>query len=439
MRRIPVYLIAGVLLVACASAAAAGVGLVEERNGRMVVSARFDDPPSASASLLGIPGLPALVYERVYVAIPVGAAFRVTALGGESADRRGSLPTVVVSKDPPELFPAAVPGPGFFPQAPVVASEAFAFRKSRVIAVDCYASQVDLGAGVERRWSRFDVEITYTAAESFTERSGADPLVARMVINERFFPLPGTAGGGPDRGAAPSRGSAAGISDPHFSLSPNWVKITVDRAGVYAIDGNYLARVGVNLSTIEDPSSFRLFSRGGVEEERRDDAGAPFTDADGSWRPGQWMTECDIVVEYGGDGTFDPSDRVLFYGVGAHGWKDFYDPAAARHEYHEHPYAKENAYYLTWDDEPGFPGAVGRMASVAAAPSPSEPDVTWFEERIFFEKNNLETLTYGGDGWLWLEVTPKSGSETVTFPSFQVFDLLASRPQRFHTLALAPI
>lgn len=457
MRRIHVYLIVSFLVAAGAGTAGARVTLVEERNGKMVVDVLFDPSPavrSGSLSVLGIPGLPALTYERFFVAIPAGAVVRVMAGGGDSADRRGDLPPVVAAKDPPEFVPLVTPVPGFYPAAPVVATEPFLFRKTRVIAVDCFSSQVDMAAGVERKWSGYAVEISYTPGEAFTGRSGADPLVARMVINEKIFPAPRAVSGGPagegsldrgpaagaaDRGAVLSRGSAAGISDPHFSLSPNWIKITVDSAGVYSIDGNDLARVGVNLAAIDDPSSFRLFSRGGVELERRDGSGEQFADPDGTWRPGQWMTECDVAVEYGGDGTFDPADRVLFYGVGAYGWMDLYQPGASRHEYHDHPYAKENAYFLTWDDDPGFSGAPGRMASVTAAPLVSEPDITEFEERIYFERNQLEALSYGGDGWLWLEVTPKSGSETVTFPAFPVYDLVTSRAQRFRTLALAPI
>ncbi|MBP2681282.1 MAG: porU, partial [Candidatus Krumholzibacteriota bacterium] len=373
------------------------------------------------------------------VAIPAEASFRATAVGGEWTDRRGGLPPVVVSKDPPELFPPVTPAPGFYPPAPVVVSEPFTFRRTRVIAVDCFASQVDAEAQSERKWSGYEVEISYTPAAAYAPRSNADPLVARMVVNDKIFPVSRRPGGGEGRDEGLFRGSAAGISDPHFSLSPNWVRITVDSAGVYAIDGDDLSRAGVSLSSIVDPSSFRLFSHGGVELERRDASGNPFTDADGTWRPGQWMTECDILVEYGGDGTFDPADRVLFYGVGAYGWRDLYEPGAARHEYHDHPYAKENAYYLTWDDDPGFSGSPARMASAGAAPLPSEPDVTVFEDRVFFERNQLEALSYGGDGWLWLEVTPKSGSETVTLPQFQIADLVSSRPQRFRTLALAPI
>ena len=442
MRRIPVYLVS-ILIASIVGPARAHVALVNEQNGRMLVDVRFETPSGPASrgnpSVLGIPGLPPLRYERFYVALPANGLFRVNAVGGESIDQRGGLPPKVEGKDPPELFPPATPGPGFYPASPVVVSEPFVLRGTRLIAVDCFASQVDTEAGVERRWSGYQVEISYPPVGSFTGSAGGDPLVSRMVINERVLPSPGMGERGAVREGAGSRGTAAGVSDPHFSLSSNWIKIYVDSAGVYSIDGNDLARAGVDPATIGDPSSIRLFTHGGLELERRDASGKPFTDTDGTWRPGAWMTECDVLVEYGGDGTFDPTDRVIFYGLGAYGWADMYEPGTPRHAFHDHSYAKENVYYLTWDDVPGFPGDPARMDPVGAAPVVSEPDLATFEDRLYSERNLVETLTFGGDGWLWLEVTPKTGPETVTFPSFQINDLAAARPQTFRTLPLASI
>ncbi len=427
MRRIHVYLIVSFLVAAGAGTAGARVTLVEERNGKMVVDVLFDPSPavrSGSLSVLGIPGLPALTYERFFVAIPAGAVVRVMAVGGDSADRRGDLPPVVAAKDPPEFVPLVTPVPGFYPAAPVVATEPFLFRKTRVIAVDCFSSQVDMAAGVERKWSGYSVEISYTPGEAFTGRSGADPLVARMVINEKIFPAPRAVSGGParegsldrgpaagaaDRGAVLSRGSAAGISDPHFSLSPNWIKITVDSAGVYSIDGNDLARVGVNLAAIDDPSSFRLFSRGGLELERRDGSGEQFADPDGTWRPGQWMTECDVArrVRRRRDVRPDRPRSLLRSGsLRVDG------PLPARRLPARVPRSslrEGECLLLDLGRRSGFlrgsrPHGVRHGRALV-----SEPDITEFEERIYFERNQLEALSYGGDGWLWLEVTPKVG------------------------------
>lgn len=437
MRAIPISIVIACLLTLGVPAAEAGVVRSGEQNGRLSLEARFDSPGAESIGapgLLDVPGLPALRYERVYVALPPEGDFRVSPEGGEFSDVRGDLPGLVENPDAPVFPSAALPGTGFYPPSPVVVTGPFLFRKTRVIAVDCYAAQVDYAAGVERRWSGYRVDVVYTPGPRFAAASEADPLLAGTVANRAFVPAP-RAGRGFEAREGSSAGSAA-VPDPQFSRSANWVRITVDSAAVFSVDGNDLLRAGVNLGEV-DPQSFRLFTRGGRQLERRDAAGVPFTDPDGSWRPGQWMTECGILVEGGEDGVFGLTDRVVFYGVGAHGWTDTAVPGAARHEYEEHLFAKENFYYLTWNDAPGFPGDPARMEPLSAAPAGSEPDITDFEDRLFLERNQVAAYTFGGDGWQWLDIPPRSGPETITFPSFDVHDLVTARPQMFRTFPLA--
>ena len=447
MQRIPVYVVASLLSVFGFGSPRADVSRVEEESGRVLVEVRFDVPGGASSAgmsaTLSLAGLPAIRYERFYVALPPREPYRVTRIGGESEDHRGDLPKIVVDPDNPRGAPQASPGPGFYPQTPVVVSEPFIFRRTRMIAVDCYASQVDYTSGVERRWKNHRVEVAYSAGSPSADRGDTDPIVSGMVINASHFPAPaaGTerAGNG-GRALEPQRD---GIPDPHFSLSSNWVKISVDSAGIYSITGNDLVNVGVSLAAITDPASFRLFTRGGREVERRDASGQSFTDLDGTWLPGNWMTECDMVRDYGGDGTFDPTDRIIFYAVGAAGWSDMYDSTASRDAYHDHLYAKQNAYYLTWDDAPGFAGEPRQMVTAAAAPVASESDLTTFEDRLFFERNLVQAYAFGGDGWVWANVArpPKSEagrSSSITLPFFQVHDLVTARPQTLRTLAMAP-
>ncbi len=435
-----VYLIVTVLGVFQFGNVTAGVEILQEENGRIVVDVRFGAPgPTGvpgSSSKLNTPGLPPLGYERFYVAIPAGGVFRVSRIDGVANERVGNLPLPVENHDKRGILPTIEPGPGYYPENPIVVTGPFTFRKTRVIAVDCYVSQVDRAAGVERVWQGYRVEVSYPAHRSYLTADRADPLVAGTVINKSFLPVPGTPATAPD-GLA-SGASPAGNPDPHFSLSQNWMKIRVDTAGVYALDAVDFAALGVDPSSINDPGSFRLFTHGGTELERRDAMRRPYQDMDGTWRPGNWMNECDIFVDYGGDGTFDPGDKVIFYGVGSRGWRDFYERGAPRYEFHDHLYTKGNYYYLTWDDTPGFSGVPGRMALVNSAPQPANPDVIDFEERLFFERNQVEALSFGGDGWLWIEVSEKTGPETITFQPFEIYNFVDSRPQTFRTLALAP-
>ena len=85
---------------------------------------------------------------------------------------------------------------------PVVVNGPFIFRRTRVIAVDCYVSQVDRGAGVERVWPGYRVEVRYDAHRDYLSADRADPMIAGTVINRAFLPRPTGRGAGDGLSAA---------------------------------------------------------------------------------------------------------------------------------------------------------------------------------------------------------------------------------------------
>lgn len=390
------------------------VEVLEETNGSITLRATFD---GAEGTVLALPGLPPLRYHRVFVAVPDGADVRVDVLGGSFFDDTDKPPPITPNPDGIEPTLGDGLDGGFFPAQPFVVNGPFGFRKRRVFAVDLHAYQVDDNRNVARRWTRYSVRISYPPARRIDGAIDVDPLVAELVINRGVIPS-----------IAASKVGRSVAADPHFSLSPNWVKIRVTAAGVYSVDGRELAGVGVNLESIMDPASFRLFTLGGWEQP--DDV----TDPAGTWQIGAWMRECDIEVDYGSDGSFDLGDQVIFYAHGVEGFEDLFDPQASPDRYVRHSRALENVYFLTWDS--AFPGAPARMDSIVAAPG-GGPDVTRFEERLHLETDRVQNFDFGGDGWLWLDVAPGSGPETRFLTSFDVPDPDLSRPQTFKTAALA--
>jgi hypothetical protein len=419
MRFLLVATAAFVLFAGLSTATMAGVSttIVEDVPGRLTVDVEFSSTGGRELGTVELPGTPPLRFERIFVAVPGQGSIRVRRVDGAFVDRLDNIPAPREDWTHGQVESALSIANGFFPPQPVRASERFAYRHSHIIAVDCFASQVDYAAGVHRVWSNYQIVVEYPSGAVTTQ---ADPLVASLVANESIpaTPLRHTAGSLP-------------VPDPQFSKSTNWVKVRTASAGAYTITGSDLIAIGVSLGSIADPASFRLFTLGAMEEARDLTAGT------GTYVPGTWMNECDILVDYGDDASFDPGDRIVFYAVGSRGFSDLYEPGQDRTAFHDHLYAKDNLYYLTWDS--GFSGEAARMDSVVAAPT-ADPDMATFEERLYFEENFVDDFTFGGDGWLWLDVTESTGQESFPFlPGFHVQDLDPTQLQTFRTVAFAKV
>ncbi len=254
------------------------------------------------------------------------------------------------------------------------------------------------------------VTVNYTPAAQVRDASRADPLLRSLVVNSSVFPtMPRT-----------------GSTDPWFSLTPNWIKLTVTSRGAHAVTGADLSAAGVNLAGI-DPATMRVYT-GGASPQLRE-----LADPSGSWRPGQAMREVAIRVDAGDDGTFDPGDRVVFYGLAAEDWADFYGPAADT-LYQRHTHAKTNIYYLAWGG--ALPGTPARIAGRTAAPAGGGDRTTYFH-REYRERDLIGNFDYRGDGWLWLDISRPDG-RTYALATIDVRDLVASRPHVFRTVGLAP-
>ncbi len=256
-----------------------------------------------------------------------------------------------------------------------------------------------------------NVTIDYTPAASVNNAASADPLVKSAVVNRNVFPV------------APRTGAPA----PWFSRAPHWAKLTVATRGMYAVSGDDLASAGFSLATI-DPATLRVFSSGGLNQAQ------VFSDPTGSWRSDQAMREVQIRVEAGNDGTFDPNDRIYFYGLPTQDWEDYYDPSAPDTLYHEHTHAKTNVYFLAWGGDLG--GTPARIGDVVSTPT-ANPDVTTYRHREYRERDLFSEYDYRGDGWLWLDLKEAGQSQFPLDPSIDVRNLVTSRPQTFRTVALA--
>jgi hypothetical protein len=153
-------------------------------------------------------------------------------------------------------------------------------------------------------------------------------------------------------------------------------KFNVQQEGIYKIDGAFLESQNINLSSIA-PAKIRLFNNGGRE--------LPTSLAQP--RP-QGLVENAIVVVDGGDGRFDRSDHILFYGVGVEGWE--YNAASQRFSHYIHHHAAANVYWLSFDgQEDGL-----RMAQ-AASGQPSASIQETYQGLAFLEEELVNPVRSG--------------------------------------------
>lgn len=169
-----------------------------------------------------------------------------------------------------------------------------------------------------------------------------------------------------------------------FNNTRNWIKITIDREGVYKITGNDLIRAGVWLTNI-DVNTMKLFAF-------LDDT-LPSAIQDSSMPD---MVE--IPFEGSGltDSSFDRNDYIIFFARAPQGWR----PGNNNFYYFIHPFATSYAIWLTWGwgshhksilDLPTYSGET-RNLNTYFAMKHFEADLVW----------------QGGISWVWDEFASRT-------------------------------
>ena len=107
------------------------------------------------------------------------------------------------------------------------------------------------------------------------------------------------------------------------NYSQQYYKFKIAETGIYRIDSAVLANAGIPLSTI-NPANFQLFARG---------------------------KEIPLYIQGEGDGVFNDSDFIEFYGEYNDGWLDesLYGGAANQPNPYYSLFSDTIAYYLTWN------------------------------------------------------------------------------------------
>lgn len=299
-------------------------------------------------------------------------------------------------------------------------------RSQRVARVTLRPASFDPAAGRVRVWSRLRVRLSFGGAARPPASSpllapslaggeeGFEPVYRGALLNYesgRSWRRDLGAQSLRRRGLTPNaRPSASGglFGGPRqdFTASPNWVRLTVSSKGVYRVDPSDLALAGANIATL-DPRTLRVFVKPGL----------PLLEENAA--PAGWLSEVAISVVGEADGSFDPTDYLLFVGLGVSGWKDEFGAPASFEAWLNHPYETKNTYWLTWSG--AFTDAPRRWSARSGAPElPGAVEVPFYTARQHFESDfsYVPDLQEGGafhaavgtfwEKWAWLKINSSS-------------------------------
>ncbi len=184
-----------------------------------------------------------------------------------------------------------------------------------------------------------------------------------------------------------------------FSRSPRWVRLEVDRGGVYRVDyADLRTALGAEVDLI-DPTTLRLFAA------RTPSVSPKVEDPAASWREDYSLRERAIRVEAGAS-TLGPGDGFWFFTAGPDDWVDRFDPSAGIWDRYDRTSSERIALWLTFEEvgqieASTFGSPPLRMAEVDATPTGTARSVGHARSRLHFEENAVMAFGRVQDDWVW--------------------------------------
>lgn len=176
--------------------------------------------------------------------------------------------------------------------------------------------------------------------------------------------------------AKSTRTNTKSFSNNSVLTNGTWYKIGVSKTGIYRIDYNFLASIGIQPESI-NPRNIRIYGNGGKMLPERN---SEFTFDD--------LIENAIFVQGESDGKFDTQDFILFYGQEPHSWK--LNNSNGLFEHQLHLYSDTSYYFLNIDL-----GIGKRISTISSSNLPPTHTITSFNDYAFSEKENTNLIKSG--------------------------------------------
>ncbi len=214
----------------------------------------------------------------------------------------------------------------------------------------------------------------------------------------------------------------ASAAIPHADSSVlargNWYRLAVTQSGIYQVTWQDIQFLGVDPSSV-DVAKIRIYGNGsGMLPEvnsalRIDD-----------------LREISIQVNDGGDGHFDISDHILFYGESADKWN--YDRLTRFYTHQRNLYSDTTYYFLNFDQGPGK-----RVALIPSDTSVANNFSSVFDDYALHELDQRNLIRSGKE---WYGETFDNVKNEQAFPFFfPHIDSLTPVRVKWYVAANAPV
>ncbi|MDP1621560.1 MAG: type IX secretion system sortase PorU [Bacteroidales bacterium] len=207
-------------------------------------------------------------------------------------------------------------------------------------------------------------------------------------------------------------------NDSSVLANGRWFRLVITKSGLHQITWQNLKSMGIDPSEI-DITKIRLFGNGsGMLPEVNM---APRIDD---------LREIAIQVNDGGDGHFDATDYILFYGEGADKWN--FDKFSRFYSHQRNLYSDSTIYFLNYDQHAGR-----RVLPMPAEPATPNSFASAFDDFLLHELDQLNLIRSGKE-W-YGEIFDNQVSER-NFPFyFPNIDSTAPVRVKWYVAANAPV
>lgn len=157
--------------------------------------------------------------------------------------------------------------------------------------------------------------------------------------------------------------------------SGEWYRVQLTKDGVHALPFELLQGMGLAGEVPSDQVNLYGRHHGMLPFENN---ALPATD----------LVANAVVMEDGGDGSFGPGDRILFYATGPHKWT--WDGGTGRYQHSKHVFSDSASYFVGIGVEPAV-----RVGTLPEVTDPATRTSTAFDDRQFIEEDAVTLLKSG--------------------------------------------